>query len=141
LLWSQWRTTRTLRRQVRDMESELLWLRNLPLETLPDDIAAVAAGAARRSAEPGRLEAADTGLTAAELLPPEPGEGGDFYEAFLEDGAGFDAVEAETYLGGATQESEDPYAVMFDQVDPAVRDMDEAQLYPAVTDRGRRQGS
>ena len=131
VVWSQLRSKWALKRQVREMEGELTWLRNLPLETLADDLAAAeAVSRRRRPALPP-----DAHVTEAELLPASPSEGSDPYEAFLEDGEGFDAVEAQTYLGEAAPG--DPYAVMFDQVDPAVRDMDEAQLSPAVVDRAR----
>lgn len=143
--WRRFRDGRKLRSRLVELEAEVVRLRNLPLEALPEETRQVER----------RAGATVVASTRAGLQPPlerprllDRAEPPDAYAAFLADGVGFDEVEAETWQSDAGRrtlapppDDLDPYAIAFDAQEPAMEDLEDADLYPSVGDSGQRSGS
>ena len=144
--WRRFWDQRTLKKRVGELEEEIVRLRNIPLEALPqqherretdeDD-------SAQRRPRP-QLSAPRAHASAS----IDAGRSADPYESFLADGEGFDRVEGALYEGSrrpallAAEDAEDidPYALAFDAEDPAIADLDDKELFPAVIGRSSGKG-
>jgi uncharacterized integral membrane protein len=104
-----------LKKRLGDLEAEVVRLRNIPLEALPE--------------KPDVAEPAPT-RAAATNLPTRGRDDDEDYEAFLLDDAG----EQEFLPAPARPVGQDPYADLFDASESPMSEADEAQLYPAVID-------
>jgi len=141
--WRRFRDSRKLDRRLAELEAEVVRLRNIPLEALPEETVPPPVS---RAASTALAPSAGRRVLSARSQP----SGQDDYASFLASGEGFDAVERETYLGtdGAGEvgedgegEDSDPYALAFDSEEPVVEDLDASELYPAVGTRSRRSGA
>ncbi len=134
VFWDRYKERRQLRRRLQQLEQEVVRLRNMPLGQL----GAPEVNRASRSASPRAAPAA----AAPSRRAGERAEG-DPYERFLDDGEGFDAVEAETYAQRPEllpSEDGDPYEAAFDKEEMVVADLEDAQIYVSVRDSGASRG-
>ncbi len=118
--WTRWRTRRRELRKLRNLEQEVIKLRNLPLRDLP-----------ALSRETPTARSPVLVRSAAALLEGGLEEEKQAYQAFLGRGQ---AMEPELL----PKESADPYQDAFANPDLAVQEMEEAKLYPHVQASGRK---
>lgn len=142
--WRRFWDARKLDRRLAELEAEVVRLRNIPLEALPEETASPPP--VSRAASTALAPSAGRRVLSARSQP----SGQDDYASFLASGEGFDGVEQETYLGtgGAGEvgqdgegEDSDPYALAFDTEEPVVEELEASELYPAVGTRSGRSGA